>query len=243
MIREAIDRVLDLARPPTVEVGGVTYWDDAQHQPVQPPLYDTIHTKSLRGFVDYLAANVDRRDLSRALIRMVDHRRVTLESAERDSVRCVWREVYCCATCDRSDQFPYGEFLPVEQFIIRVQSQMEELPGRAELLRYVGNLRAEKVLTQRDDGVTQLASVRIGVATVEQMEAPNPVVLAPRRTFAEVSQPASAFILRLRGGDTKETPRCALFEADGGLWQEEARHEIARWLEEQLEKIEIPIIA
>lgn len=53
--------------------------------------------------------------------------------------------------------------------------------------------------------------------------------LQPYRTFLEVEQPASDFLLRL---DKEGRP--ALYEADGGAWKLEAKRNIAAYLCEQL---------
>ena len=90
-----------------------------------------------------------------------------------------------------------------------------------------------------DDGVSQAATIKTGVASVNDVKVPNPVVLAPFRTFPEISQPESKFIFRMQSG-----PRAALFEADGGAWRNEAMMKIKACLEEQLKEIKnIQIIA
>ena len=70
------------------------------------------------------------------------------------------------------------------------------------------------------------------MATVADVVVPNPVTLMPRRTFFEIEQPASPFIFRMQSG-----PTCALFEADGGAWQQEAMQRIAIYLRQKLSKI------
>jgi len=58
-----------------------------------------------------------------------------------------------------------------------------------------------------------------GVAAVENINLPNTVTLKPFRTFAEVSQPESEFVLRLKEGN-----RVGLFEADGGARELNSRY-------------------
>lgn len=50
-------------------------------------------------------------------------------------------------------------------------------------------------------------------------------------TFAEVAQPESEFVLRLKEGN-----RVGLFEADGGAWELNAMANIANYLEHELEE-------
>jgi hypothetical protein len=103
---------------------------------------------------------------------------------------------------------------------------------RAKVLSIVGNIKEESVKNTGDDGVTQTVTARAGIARVENVEVPNPVMLYPYRTFREVAQPGSLFVLRLRTGQV--APTCALFEADGGRWRLEAIDRIAAYLREKL---------
>lgn len=61
---------------------------------------------------------------------------------------------------------------------------------------------------------------------------PNPVYLAPYRTFAEIEQPVSKFVFRMESG-----PKAALFEADGGAWKNEAILKIKEYLQKELSGI------
>jgi hypothetical protein len=71
---------------------------------------------------------------------------------------------------------------------------------------------------------------------LNEIPIPNPVKLSPFRTFIEVEQPESLFVLRGRKG-----PQWALFEADGGLWKIKAIQNIKNWLEKK--ELNVPIIA
>lgn len=68
-----------------------------------------------------------------------------------------------------------------------------------------------------------------GVALKEQQTVQPIVHLQPYRTFLEVAQPASDFLLRI---DKDGHP--ALYEADGGAWKLEAKRSIAAYLGGQL---------
>lgn len=58
----------------------------------------------------------------------------------------------------------------------------------------------------------------------------KPIVkLKPYRTFSEVEQPESEFLVRLSDGG-----RVALYEADGGAWKLQARRNVADYLKENL---------
>ncbi|MGC4441273.1 hypothetical protein ABXW85_20645, partial [Streptococcus suis] len=77
-------------------------------------------------------------------------------------------------------------------------------------------LKIESGSEIEDNGVSQVATVTSGVASLAKGKAPNPVLLRPYRTFAEVEQPASQFVFRI-----DKQARMALFEADGKRWVQE----------------------
>jgi len=81
-----------------------------------------------------------------------------------------------------------------------------------------------------DDGITQQVQAKMGVR-IENVQLPNPIRLAPYRTFTQIEQPASAFVFRLKkSAGSGEGPTAALFDADGGNWQNDAIMNIKEWL-------------
>ena len=60
-----------------------------------------------------------------------------------------------------------------------------------------------------DDGVGQTVTAKSGVTRTTKVDVKNPWMLAPFRTFPEVAQPESPFILRM-----DKDSQCALFEGD-----------------------------
>lgn len=77
-------------------------------------------------------------------------------------------------------------------------------------------------VSTNDNGVTQTVEARQGVALNAMVEIKPRVMLRPFRTFLEVEQPESEFLLRV---DPDEG--IGFFEADGGIWKLEAKKNIA----------------
>lgn len=104
------------------------------------------------------------------------------------------------------------------------------IPGQTYLvLDFASHLKIEKGAEVQDNGISQMATVRDGVASLAKAKTPNPVTLRPYRTFNEVEQPASQFIFRIN-----KLANLALFEADGGKWKLEAVESIANYLKNEL---------
>lgn len=94
--------------------------------------------------------------------------------------------------------------------------------GTAYLLDLLSRMTNENSVSTNDNGVTQTVEARQGVALNAVVEIKPRVMLRPFRTFLEVEQPESEFLLRV---DPDEG--IGFFEADGGIWKLEAKKNIA----------------
>lgn len=99
------------------------------------------------------------------------------------------------------------------------------------LLDLLSRISKDSNVATTDNGVSQTVEARQGIAlkTVEPLKPRVP--LRPFRTFQEVEQPESEFLLRM-----DEDGNIGLFEADGGMWKLKARQTVKAFLEEQLVK-------
>ena len=76
---------------------------------------------------------------------------------------------------------------------------------------------------------------------LKEKTALKPIVkLSPYRTFREVEQPQSEFLLRVRLSQN-DAPTVALFEADGGAWVNQATTSIVEYIQSLVTGI--PVIA
>lgn len=87
-------------------------------------------------------------------------------------------------------------------------------------------------MTTTDNGVTQTVEARKGVALMGNVQIKPRVTLRPFRTFLEIEQPESEFILRL-----DDDGEINLIGADGGAWKLEAVRNIAAYFETQLKDL------
>lgn len=84
-------------------------------------------------------------------------------------------------------------------------------------------------VSTNDNGVTQTVEARQGVALNALVEVKPRVLLRPFRTFLEVEQPESEFLLRVHPEEG-----IGFFEADGGIWKLEAKKNIADYFNTNL---------
>lgn len=233
-----LQAIKDSVETKLIEIDGVAYATRQVYlPPVEPddPMPDTLTLHTLSGVVEFaqLAVNANRIEA----IHVLEPNDVRVLGPLEGSARK--RPLYARAVV-RDSKFPFGSFQSIEDFVIGVQAAFLDTTARAELLAYVGNVRDEVVRTSEDDGVTQIATVKKGVSMQTPRPVPNPVKLAPFRTFVEIAQPESAFILRLKRKEG-ELPMVALFETADRGWEIEAIKLIRQFLADALP--EVPIIA
>jgi hypothetical protein len=141
--------------------------------------------------------------------------------------------------------FPYKQWQAPEDFIIALHTLFvmpeaadDKKNQRNQLLTFVSKITGEKVTTSEDDGYTQKVTAMTSAAMRGEVAVPNPVWLRPRRTFPEVAQPASPFVLRVKDGKQGELPWLALFEVDTA-WTLEAVKSIADELNKLLGETDV----
>lgn len=99
-------------------------------------------------------------------------------------------------------------------------------------------MRDEAIRTDEDDGITQTVTIKKGVTKSVLATLPNPVTLAPYRTFAEVEQPPSQYVFRLQSGNGG-VPSAALFEVKDTKWQLAAIASVKAWLSGKVGELKI----
>ena len=231
--QKALEYLVGLGKVQVIEIDGQKYSPITLNH-IKVPKVEGIKVNSLTGLVDYLKSKFDDNAFDGTMVHVVSESQVKLVS---NILEDSGRETYMVADAF-SPKFNFGQWYDVENFIIAMQSCFVPNEDSGRLLRVVGNIKEENIRQSGDDGVSQQVTAKTGIATVENIKVPNPIVLAPFRTFVEIKQPESKFVFRMQQG-----PRCALFEADGGAWRLEAMARIKAFLETELDGTGIPIIS
>jgi hypothetical protein len=146
-----------------------------------------------------------------------------------------WRNREVVVDCSpvSTKGFPFDQFHQTESFIIGLMAFFVPNDDREKVLKIASNVTNEAVVTAADDGVSQQLGVKQKVH-LQGHENIRTVKLRPYRTFREVEQPESEFILRARQDGEGSVPKLALFEADGGKWKIDAIETVARYLRTSL---------
>lgn len=226
MIKQAIEYIVGLSKDQVIEVNDRKYSIENLY-PVNEPKIPGFETSTLASMVDYLKEQPDGvRD--QYIISIEGPQNVKLQTAIYGQFNTRSTIIECAANIPG---LTFGKFVSSEQFIIELQSKFTKTEDREILKKVVGNIKGETVRNFGDNGVSQKVEIKQGIATVAEAVVPNPVVLAPYRSFPEIEQIESEFIFRMREGSGIEM---ALFEADGGAWRIQAIASIKRWIEMEL---------
>jgi hypothetical protein len=226
MIKAAIEKILGLSTPTQITIEGREYINQ-QMTAIKQPLQSALEITTLTGISDYYKNNPDGIKLPETVVHINSHKVVTVVSKTTDP--WIQRHSYLTAATEPK-QFGYGRYIPLEDFMIAVQTYFVQNETTQKLLQMVGNLTDETRVKILDDGITQQVQAKTGVR-IENIQLPNPIMLAPYRTFNEIAQPESAFVFRLkRSGEKGEGTTAALFDADGGNWQNNAILGVKEWL-------------
>ncbi|MGG1878245.1 hypothetical protein ABDI30_11845 [Paenibacillus cisolokensis] len=223
--RDALEYLSEQGQPEIIEVNGQQYSTRNLFKVLEPTPAPLI-VRNLSGLVDYLKSDFDGH--YPLLVHVVSPDEVTAVSSYNNDYQR--KEIIRAEAL--LPEFRFGSFYDAESFNIKLQSVFVANEDRTKLLKVVGNIKEEAVRQVGDDGVSQSVVAKTGVATVEDVKVPNPVLLAPYRTFVEVDQPESSFVFRMKDG-----PSAALFEADGGAWRNDAIYNVATYLAEELNEL------
>lgn len=232
-IKEALKYVVDLAaqEKKVIDVAGVPHYDTNIHslKELEPKRYYAKNLKlnTLDSLIEYYKNDINEINKERTIV-VVDGPTTVRVFTEDDDRK---ERTELISVRAELPSIRFDEFMPSDQFNVELQSRFMagQDDDRELVIDYASRLLIENGADIEDDGVSQITTIRTGVANRDKAKAPNPVELTPYRTFLEVKQPSSDFILRLNG-DAK----LALFEADGGFWKIEAVRLVQEYLTKAL---------
>ena len=232
-LRDAIDYLVGLgdenAEPKVVVIDGKTYCNKKLTRYDDEPKAEPIQGASLTALLDYTLNNPA--ELPGKMILHVAAPNKVLFYSALDKERK--RETLFIANA-RLPEFAFGRYMGQEEFIIGLQSCFLRNDDLDLILKVAGNVENKTVSTYGDDGVSQKATIKQGVASRADVIVPNPVTLTPYRTFLEVKQIESKFVFRI-SEDREGHPMFKLVEADGGAWKYAAMRRVSAYLAESLE--------
>ena len=227
MLKAMIEKIEKMAGPKVYDIGNEHY---ASASLVRiDPKKDFPKSITLTGLdsvckmVTNEAADLFAGD--QILIQVVDYRTVRVfTTLDGEMDRC-W--LYECQA--DTPRVKVNGFMSYEEAVVQLRSLYIPNEDTEYLLMLLGSISKESKVISSDNGVSQTVEARQGIALTSAVKVKPRVMLMPFRTFLEVEQPGSNFLLRLDSDGN-----VGLFEADGGVWKLEAARNIAGYFEEKL---------
>ena len=235
MIKKAFEYIVGLSNANIHHIDGEVYSDKPLNRISYIPRATSIEMNTLSSLIDYIKSGVDT-FCGPMIIHVQSPTLVSMYSA----LDCERKREYVVEVKANVPAFNFNQFQDHESFCIGVQSKCidDSNTDKKLLLRFAGTVEAGSVAEYGDDGVSQKATVKTGIASKGEALVPSPAILKPFRTFVEVEQPVSSFIFRMKEDKYSKGIQCALFEADGGAWKLEAMEAIREYLDSELKGVD-----
>ena len=229
MFKEAIEKIVSLAGASTFDICGRTFADRELHEVREElDMPSTEKLFSLDALVKKVKAEaVETSPALPVFVSVSKYNEVECSSRIVEHMRSS-RILYYVAHASDIPGLEANSKFGFEQAQIALQTRFQPTPDRDYLLRLCSQITCGGKVTYNDNGIATSIITQKGVA-LQGTEAIKPLVsLKPYRTFQEVEQPESLFLIRV------DERGVSFIEADGGMWKLAARQTVKKFLEEEL---------
>lgn len=232
-IRAAIEKIEEMTKPLFLEVDGATFCVGANGSPVEiskfPVIPQTLELTSLDSMVKLIKTEALARYKAPLYITIPDHMTAKCFAQPVQENEYI-REVYYTATATDVPGWGDRTELPFEEALIALRTRFQESTDIDYALKLLSDITTGAKMTYSDNGIAKSIVSKKGV-DLQTNESIRPILsLAPYRTFQEVTQPASPFLIRVNEHSI------SFIEADGGMWKLKARNTVKEHLEKELVK-------
>lgn len=227
MLKEFVEKINALNDHETIELNGKKFIKKG-YETVTEPIPMSIQVISLEGFCEFVNNFKGEFDI----ITVDSEREVSLRGPINDDGM---RACFCKAVIDWN--MPnFDQWRTPEDFNIFIRSNFVPTEDQNTLVDIIGQLKVESSAEWKDDGFAQEVVSKTGNVPTKKT-VPNPATLKPYRTFPEIEQPESIFIVRMKINPVE----IRIFTADGNQWKVKAISNIKTFLSENIER-EVKII-
>lgn len=118
--------------------------------------------------------------------------------------------------------------LGFEEAQIALRTRFQETADTLYAMKLLSDICCGAKVVYNDNGIATTVTTQKGIALQGASQIKPIIKLKPYRTFQEVEQPESSFLIRVNERTISFT------EADGGMWKLQARETVKAFLEEKL---------
>ena len=228
MLKEAIEKIERMSAPTFHEVDGSVFSNQQMvHIMDKKPMPRCIDLTGLDSICKMVRNEAEHVGLQ-IFIQVKDYKSVSVfTELDEDEDRLY---LYNCVA--DTPAVTTNRFMAYENAVIELRSLYIPNKGTEYLLQLLSSISNESKVTSSDNGVTQQVEARSGIALNSMVKVEPRVSLQPFRTFVEVAQPESEFLLRIN-----DRGEIGFFPADGGVWKLEATRNVAAYFENALKDL------
>lgn len=191
MIKQALEYLVGLGRQEVLYIDGVAYTDKPLSMVHDPENYEGVSLTSIDGLLDMVAGEIN--DHSTPLLITVRYNQVRVHAAPTGPFHC--RPVI--ASASRSADLPMRKEMTLEQMIPFIQTSFFRDCDQPYLLGLLSRITKESIKDIKDNGVTQVVTVRTGIDLRTEEKVRAIVTLRPDATFPVIERPEVQYLLRI----------------------------------------------
>lgn len=237
MLKEFIEHIQKTTQPliqtlyPEIDTGSTfAITNDGEAVELRPTIDhpDTLTLHSLDALVKMVQTEAEPANEDAPLyITVPDHLTVRC-FGQPDADARYFRQVYYDVKA--TDVPGWGEKVQMgfEEAQIALRTRFQETPDTLYAMKLLSDICCGAQVVYNDNGVATTVATKKGVALQSNEQVRPIITLKPYRTFQEVEQPESIFLIRVNERGISFT------EADGGMWKLKARQTVKTFLEDKL---------
>ena len=191
MIEKALKYLVGLGRQEVLYVDGVAYTDKQLNMVHDPENFDSVDLKSIDGLLDMVAGEIN--DHGTPLLITADYNEVRAYAAPQGP--CHYRPPIVSAK--HYAELPHKKELTLEQMIAYIQTSFSRDYDQPYLLGLLSRITKESIKDIKDNGVTQVVTVRTGIDLRTEEKVRAIVTLRPDATFPVIERPEVQYLLRI----------------------------------------------
>jgi len=229
MLKEFIEHIQRTTQPIVKEIKGVSFAITADNVTEIRPIIDhpdTLQLHSLDALVKLVKTEAIKVETP-LYITVPNHLAVRCfgrPNPDAAFLRQIFYEAKAADVPGWEEQTKMG----FEEAQIAMRTRFQETPDTLYMINLLSNISCGASVVYNDNGIATTVTSKKGVALQTNEQIRPIVTLKPYRTFQEVEQPASTFLIRVN-------ERCISFTgADGGMWKLKARETVKKFLEDKL---------
>jgi len=218
MIKEAIEKIMEISQPPTyLDKEGVERYTNTND--IVGPHSNIFTTGSS---LDSVAEIADNEMLVVCSYDIVE----VFEKIEYNNT--IFNKKIHAAKPILPDRFPFGAWLDIESFIIRSSNCFVHDENYKKMIAAISSVTDIQSQELSDDGMSQNVTYKSRLGRKDYGGFEPLVKLRAYTTFNEIRQPEATYLIRLRKGSNG--PSVSLHEASGCDWKTKAVNDVYNYI-------------